>query len=132
MFTGLLQNELLENLANMPAVALLEPRQVGKTTLSLEIIKQRPAIYLDLEDANDLAKLQDPKAYLLSHNDKLIILDEIQRLPEVFRSLRGIIDKNIQVGKNTGQFLLLGSASLDLLQQSSESLTSRISYLELH
>ena len=114
-----------------PAVALLGPRQVGKTTLALEVADARPAVYLDLESAADRAKLAEPELYLSQHADKLVILDEIQRTPELFRSLRGLIDAGRRRGRGKGRFLVLGSASIDLLKQSSESLAGRIRHLEL-
>jgi predicted AAA+ superfamily ATPase len=125
------KQKLVEAIDNAPAVALLGPRQVGKTTLALEIGDTRPSIYLDLESNADRAKLADPEAYLASHDDKLVILDEVHRTPDLFQSLRGLIDRGRRKGKNAGRFLLLGSASVDLLQQSGESLAGRISYLEL-
>lgn len=118
-------------LAEVPAVALLGPRQVGKTTLALEVAKSRPSIYLDLESEADRAKLAEPELYLPQHEDKLVILDEIHRAPQLFRSLRGIIDAGRRRGRAKGRFLILGSASIDLLKQSSESLAGRIRYLEL-
>jgi predicted AAA+ superfamily ATPase len=126
-----LKPRLLEALENSPAVALLGPRQVGKTTLAQEIGDSRPSIYLDLESSADRAKLTDPESYLSSHEDELVILDEVHRAPELFQSLRGLIDRGRRKGKKAGRFLLLGSASIDLLQQSGESLAGRISYLEL-
>jgi predicted AAA+ superfamily ATPase len=126
-----IKQALVEAINNSPAVALLGPRQVGKTTLALEIGDTRPSIYLDLESNADRAKLADPEAYLASHEDELVILDEVHRTPELFQSLRGLIDRGRRKGKNAGRFLLLGSASVDLLQQSGESLAGRISYLEL-
>lgn len=108
------------------------PRQVGKTTLALNISETTPSVYLDLENRLDLQKVSDIEAFHAKNSDKLIILDEVQRLPEVFASLRGIIDQERRKGNKTGQFLFLGSASIDLLQQSSESLAGRIAYLELH
>ena len=126
-----IEKQLVEALETAPAVALLGPRQVGKTTLALEIGETRPSIYLDLETSSDRAKLADPEAYLASHEDKLVILDEVHRAPELFQSLRGLIDRGRRKGKKAGRFLLLGSASVDLLQQSGESLAGRISYLEL-
>lgn len=113
------------------AVALLGPRQVGKTTLALEIARTRPAVYLDLESEADRAKLAEPELYLARHEDKLVILDEIQRTPQLFRSLRGLIDAGRRRGHGKGRFLVLGSASMDLLKQSSESLAGRIRCLEL-
>lgn len=118
-----------------PAVALLGPRQVGKTTLALEVAESRPAIYLDLESEADRAKLAEPELYLSQHADKLVILDEIQRTPQLFQSLRGLIDagRRRRQGqrRGNGRFLVLGSASIDLLKQSSETLAGRIRYLEL-
>ena len=118
-------------LAESPAVALLGPRQVGKTTLALALGKHLPAVYLDLESAADRARLAEPELYLPQHEDKLVILDEIQRVPQLFQSLRGLIDAGRRRGRRSGRFLLLGSASIDLLKQSSESLAGRIRYLEL-
>lgn len=126
-----LLRELPTALAEAPAVALLGPRQVGKTTLALEVAKARPAIYLDLESEADRAKLAEPELYLAQHADKLVVLDEIQRAPQLFRSLRGLIDAGRRSGLGHGRFLVLGSASIDLLKQSSESLAGRIRYLEL-
>lgn len=122
--------ERLEKIINrIPAVALLGPRQVGKTTLAREIAKKRSSVYLDLESPEDLLKLRDPFSFLSGNSDKLIILDEIQRFPDLFMMLRGLIDQNRQKGKKAGQFLLLGSATMDLLRQSSESLAGRIHYV---
>ncbi|MDO8272678.1 MAG: ATP-binding protein [Gammaproteobacteria bacterium] len=115
----------------MPAVALLGARQVGKTTLARTIAKDINSIYLDLEAPEDLLKLSDPSSFLSLHADKLVILDEIQRRPDLFPVLRGLIDKNREHGHRAGQYLLLGSASMDLLRQSSESLAGRISYIEM-
>lgn len=131
--------ELTLALAEMPAVALLGPRQVGKTTLALELAESRPSIYLDLESEADRAKLTEPELYLSQHADKLVILDEIQRTPKLFQSLRGLIDKGRRGGQGNqkdrrtgnGRFLILGSASIDLLKQSSQTLAGRIRYLEL-
>jgi predicted AAA+ superfamily ATPase len=118
-------------LAEAPAVALLGPRQVGKTTLALAVAETRPSLYLDLESEADRAKLAEPELYLGQHVDKLVILDEIQRAPQLFQSLRGLIDAGRRRGQGKGRFLTLGSASIDLLKQSSESLAGRIRYLEL-
>jgi predicted AAA+ superfamily ATPase len=118
-------------LAEVPAVAILGPRQVGKTTLALTVAAPRPSLYLDLESEPDRAKLADPEQYLAQHADKLVILDEIQRVPQLFQSLRGLIDRGRREGRAKGRFLVLGSASIDLLKQSSESLAGRIRYLEL-
>ncbi|MDG2123815.1 MAG: AAA family ATPase [Verrucomicrobiales bacterium] len=119
--------ELERRLDEIPAVALLGPRQVGKTTLAHLLSEKRDAIYLDLESQSDLIKLTEPELYLSSHADRLVILDEIQRKPELFQSLRGLIDKSRRSGSGNGRFLLLGSASMDLLRQSGESLAGRIS-----
>jgi len=123
--------ELTSALAEAPAVALLGPRQAGKTTLALEVAKARPAVYLDLESEADRAKLSEPELYLSQHEDKLVVLDEVQRAPQIFRSLRVLIDAGRQRGRGKGRFLVLGSASIDLLKQSSESLAGRVRYLEL-
>ncbi|WP_244884359.1 ATP-binding protein [Sphingobium cupriresistens] len=122
---------MTERLSESPAVALLGPRQVGKTTLALEIGETVPSIYLDLESEADRAKLSDPELYLSGHQDKLVILDEVHRLPGLFQTLRGLIDKGRRAGFKSGRFLLLGSASIDLLAQSGESLAGRVSYLEM-
>lgn len=126
-----LQPTLEYLLDNFPAVALLGPRQAGKTTLAQNITTQRPAIYLDLESTTGQAKLLNAELYLVEHQDKLVILDEVQRAPNLFQNLRGLIDQGRRQGLRTGRFLLLGSASIELLQQSSETLAGRISYLEL-
>ena len=125
------KRRLLRLLAEFPAVALLGARQVGKTTLALNVGDARDAVYLDLESPADRARLSDPELYLAEHEGRLVILDEVQRLPGLFQSLRGLIDRGRRRGHRTGRFLLLGSASPDLLQQSGESLAGRIAYLEL-
>lgn len=122
---------LLSRLRQFPAVALLGPRQVGKTTLAQSIVATDDRIYLDLENPADAAKLTDARGYLATHSDKLVIVDEIQRAPDLFQILRGLIDERIRKGRGAGHFLLLGSASIDLLRQSSETLAGRIAYLEL-
>ncbi|CAG0903840.1 unnamed protein product [Cyprideis torosa] len=113
------------------AVALIGPRQVGKTTLAFTLSEQRPSIYLDLESATDRNKLQDPELFLAQQEDKLVILDEIHRMPELFQSLRGLIDQGRRKGKRSGRFLILGSASIDLLRQSGETLAGRIEYVDM-
>lgn len=125
-------SQLNELISQFPAVALIGPRQVGKTTLALEVSDKFESVYLDLESNRDQAKLSDPELYLSQHRDKLVILDEVHRLPNLFQNLRGLIDENRRMGKRSGSFLLLGSASIDLLRQSGESLAGRISYLELN
>lgn len=123
--------ELVELLDSTPAVTLLGPRQVGKTTLALGIAESRPSIYLDLESDADRARLAEPELYLAEHEDKLVILDEVHRLPNLFQNLRGLIDRGRRRGRKAGRFLLLGSASIDLLKQSGETLAGRIAYLEM-
>lgn len=131
----MLNRQLLPKLADAldhsPAVVLLGPRQVGKTTLALAVGESRQALYLDLESEQDSAKLAQPELYLADHSDKLVILDEVHRAPGLFPVLRGLIDKNRRAGRKSGQFLLLGSASLDLLKQSGETLAGRVAFLEL-
>jgi predicted AAA+ superfamily ATPase len=131
MLARQITEKLQAAVAQTPAVALLGARQVGKTTLAKTIAKDIDSIYLDLEAPEDLLKLSDPTSFLSSHADKLVILDEIQRSPELFPVLRGLIDKSREQGRRAGQFLLLGSASMDLMRQSSESLAGRISYIEM-
>lgn len=120
-------------LRRFPAVGLIGPRQAGKTTLARAIGDELggKAVYLDLELPSDRSKLSDAELYLSAHEDGLVILDEIQRLPGIFEVLRGLIDQRRRRGIRAGQFLLLGSASIELLKQSAESLAGRISYLEL-
>lgn len=118
-------------LRHSPAVVLLGPRQVGKTTLALEIAEQQRSVYLDLENEDDLARLSHPARYLADHETDLVILDEVHRVPEIFQRLRGIIDQGRRHGRANGRFLFLGSAAMDLLKQTGESLAGRISYLEL-
>jgi hypothetical protein len=118
-------------LNRLAAVALIGPRQVGKTTLARMLGEQRNALYLDLEDREDRAKLASPRLYLERFEDRLVILDEIHRMPELFQTLRGVIDEGRRKGKGIGRFLILGSASVDLLRQSGESLAGRIAYVNL-
>lgn len=118
-------------LQHNPAVVLLGPRQSGKTTLALEVGRGQRSIYLDLEDETDRIKLSDPNRYFQDHEDELVILDEVHRVPEIFQQLRGIIDRGRRRGKANSRFLLLGSAAIDLMKQSGESLAGRVSYLEL-
>ena len=110
-------------------VALLGPRQAGKTTLALEVAKSLSSVYLDLESEHDLAKLAQPELYLADHLDKLVILDEVHRSPGLFPVLRGLIDQARRDGKRAGRYLLLGSASLELLHQSGETLAGRFAPL---
>ena len=113
------------------AVALIGPRQVGKTTLAQDIAEERGALYLDLEDTSDQEKLASPALFLKQYEDRLVVLDEIHRAPELFQTLRGLIDQGRRRNKRTGRFLVLGSASIDLLRQSGESLAGRIEYIEM-
>lgn len=129
MISRSLLPELRDALAHSPAVALLGPRQTGKTTLALAV--GGDALYLDLESEVDRAKLDQAELYLGDHTEKLVILDEVHRAPGLFPVLRGLIDRSRRGGKKAGLYLLLGSASLDLLKQSGETLAGRISYLEL-
>ncbi|MEX1258805.1 MAG: ATP-binding protein [Gemmatimonadota bacterium] len=135
MISRRLSAPVRRRLSEFPAVAILGPRQVGKTTLarslSLELGDAAVPDYLDLERPADLAKLEDAAGYLESRADRLVILDEVQRAPGLFRTLRGVIDERRLSGRSSGHFLLLGSASIDLLKQSGESLAGRIAYLEL-
>ncbi len=132
VISRLFQPRLAGLLGHFPAVALLGPRQAGKTTLALHLIEGNPkAIYLDLEMPSDQAKLADAEDYFSRHQGHLLVLDEIQRKPDLFPILRGVIDAQKRKGRAHGQFLLLGSASLDLLKQSSESLAGRLASLEL-
>ena len=117
-----LEARLQEAIQRSPSVALMGPRQVGKTTIALNLSEQMPAIYLDLENSLDALKVQDIVAYHSENRNRLIILDEVQRIPEMFAPLRGIIDKERRKGNKAGLFLFLGSASMDLLRQSGESL----------
>lgn len=125
------EQQVIAALNRQPAVALIGPRQVGKTTLALEMAAVRDSLYLDLEDSNDREKLSEPALFLDQYEDKLVILDEIHRAPELFQALRGIIDRGRRKGKRTGRFLILGSASIDLLRQSGESLAGRIEYVDM-
>lgn len=131
MFSRSLRPSLIDELAHVPAVVLLGPRQVGKTTLALDVARQQASIYLDLESERDRAKLSEPELYLARHLDKLVVLDEVHRAPGLFPVLRGLIDQARREGRRQGLYLLLGSASLDLLAQSGETLAGRVSYLEL-
>lgn len=131
MLTRTLEARLIEELDASPAVALLGPRQVGKTTLALEVGRRRPSVYLDLESPSDRARLQEPEMFLSAHLGALVVLDEVHRAPGLFPTLRGLIDRARREGRRNGLYLLLGSAGLDLLAQSGETLAGRIAYLEL-
>lgn len=125
-----IQKVLEQALARQAAVALIGPRQVGKTTLALAVAAGCPSVYLDLENSTDRAKLAEPELFLARHEEKLVILDEIHRVPELFSALRGIIDKGRREGRRTGRFLLLGSAAIELMRQS-ETLAGRIAYVDM-
>jgi len=122
---------LVQRLREIPAVVLLGARQVGKTTLALEIARKQAAVYLDLESEADLARLSEPELYLADHLDHLVILDEIHRIPRLLPVLRGLIDRARRADRRAGLYLLLGSASMEMLKQSGETLAGRVSYLEL-
>ena len=131
MITRRITQTVKQALDRQAAVALIGSRQVGKTTLAYELANNRSALYLDLESSSDRNKLSDPELFLSQQENKLVILDEIHRVPELFTNLRGLIDQGRRKGKRTGRFLILGSASMDLLRQSSESLAGRIEYVEM-
>lgn len=126
-----LEVTIRDALKRSPAVVLIGPRQVGKTTLAIRLSQTCPSVYLDLEDRLDLQKIRDIAAFHAENRSKLIILDEVHRLPDIFAPLRGIIDRERPKGNKAGQFLFLGSAAMELLRQSSESLAGRLATLEL-
>lgn len=121
---------LREDLAHNPAVAVLGPRQAGKTTVALALARGADHLYLDLESELDRAKLASPELYLSERTDRLVVLDEVHRVPGLFPILRGLIDSARRKGRRSGLYLLLGSASLELLQQAGESLAGRVAYRE--
>ena len=125
-----LTGEIEAALRRQAAVALLGPRQSGKTTLARRIAEGRDAVYLDLELTEDRRRLEDVAGFVRAHEDRLVVLDEIHRTPELFPELRGHIDDGRRKGKGTGRFLVLGSASASLLRQS-ESLAGRIATVDL-
>lgn len=126
------KDPIRRDLACFPSVVLLGPRQVGKTTLAREVASEVPgALYLDLEDPTVVDRLSDARSYLDLHRDRLVVLDEVQRMPDLFRVLRGQIDERRRKGRESGHFLILGSASGALLRQSAESLAGRVAYHEL-
>jgi hypothetical protein len=134
MIRRILEDKLIQGLKSMPVLVILGPRQVGKTTLALQLAKpalDKPVHYLDLELDSDLAKLNDAESYLRRFENQLLVIDEVQRRPALFQIIRGLVDIRKRAGERSGHFLLLGSASKDLLQQSSETLAGRIRYLEL-
>ncbi len=132
MFIRFVQQELGTLLSEFPAVVLLGPRQAGKTTLAMgEVARRVNAIYLDLELPSAQRQLDDPEGFLLAQRERLVVLDEVQRMPDLFTVLRGVIDVRRRAGEAAGQFLLLGSATGELLRQASESLAGRVAQLEL-
>ena len=131
MIPRLITTAVEQALRRQAAVALIGPRQVGKTTLALAIGEALDALYLDLEDRDDRNRLANPVLFLESAEDRLVILDEIHRTPALFDTLRGVIDRGRRKQKGKGRFLILGSASVDLLRQSGESLAGRIAYIEM-
>jgi len=123
------ETAILDLVSFFPAVAIVGPRQVGKTSLAKHIAGQLqyPSLYIDLEIPEERALLSEPTLFLEQHRDKTVILDEVQRLPDLFPVLRGLIDRE----RRPGRFILLGSASPELIRDTSESLAGRIAYFEL-
>lgn len=136
MFDRFITKELQQALRRTPAVGLLGPRQIGKTTLAMGVA-QPDGVYFDLESPEDRSKLTNVEQYLRTQQQHLVVLDEVQRLPTLFESLRGLIDHARRSSvtdsntRQTGLYLLLGSASLDLIQKSSETLAGRVAFIEL-
>lgn len=133
MIARLLKPIIEQRLGSGQSVVLLGPRQVGKTTLARQVADEARtgAVYLDLERPADRRRLADADAYLRAQAGQLVVIDEIHRAPEIFAILRGVIDERRAHGDRRGGFLLLGSAALDLMQQTSESLAGRVGYLEM-
>ena len=133
LYTRNAKSSLIVSLKNFPVTAVIGPRQCGKSTLVKQILEEKPAkekketVYLDLERPSDLAKLENAEWFLSMNKGKLICIDEIQRMPELFPLIRSLADD----WNRNGCFLILGSASRDLLKQSSETLAGRISYKRL-
>jgi len=128
MSTRTIKSTLNRLLDRNPAVVLIGPRQAGKTTLARELARERDAVYVDLERPSDLAKISDIERYCDENADRLLILDEVHRVPGLFAPSRSVIDERRQAGRRTELFLLLGSASIDLLKQSSETLAGRVAH----
>lgn len=134
MITRRLRPYIEDRLKQMPAVVLLGPRQVGKTTLARNIASRKAkssALYLDLERPVDQRRLRDADAFLRAQAGKLVVIDEIHRAPSLFETLRGIIDERRAAGERSGHFLLLGSAAIELMRQASETLAGRVAYVNL-
>ncbi len=129
MISRFVTSELLESLEYFPLLGVTGPRQVGKTTLSGEIAKviEKKTIYIDLENPDDISKLSEPSLYFRDNSDSCIIIDEVQRMPGLFPVLRSLIDEH----RVPARFILTGSASPNLIRDSSESLAGRIAYKEL-
>jgi predicted AAA+ superfamily ATPase len=129
----LVASELRQRAATTSAVTLLGPRQIGKTTMAVDLAEtwEPGAVYLDAESPSDRRRLEDAEAFFRGQAPRLVVVDEIHRLPGLFETLRGIIDENRRAGFRNGQFLLLGSASLELSHMASESLAGRVSALDL-
>ena len=131
MIARFITSKVQQALRRQAAVALIGPRQAGKTTLALEIGKASGGLYLDLEDRNDRNRLTEPVLFFEKFEDRLVILDEIHRTPDLFETLRGVIDKGRRRKKGKNRFLILGSTSIDLLRQSGETLAGRIAYVDM-
>ena len=130
MITRRISSEIKDSLSFFPVVSIVGPRQVGKTTLAKQIMAEsaKPTLYLDLELQSDLFKLNDAELFLSQHSEKLVVIDEVQNKKELYPLLRALVDRT----REPGQFLLLGSASPELIRHSSESLAGRIAYHQLH
>ncbi|MCA9218140.1 MAG: ATP-binding protein [Planctomycetales bacterium] len=126
-----LEKDISDALQRQAAVAILGPRQVGKTTLALHLGERWDATYLDLENPEDRLRLEHPRLFFEQTQQQLVILDEVHRVPELFATLRGVIDSGRREDLGTGRFLMLGSASIDLLKQAGETLAGRVAYFEL-
>src|SRR4030065_2079134 len=128
MIKRAIQKKVEESLKTFPVVGILGPRQVGKTTLAKEILKNiNSSLYLDLELPSDYNKLSEPELFLSDQKNKLIIIDEVQQKPELFSVIRALVDQD----RKNGRFLILGSSSPNLLRQSAESLAGRIFFHNL-
>jgi len=130
MINRRISSEIKDSLSFFPVVSIIGPRQVGKTTLAKQIMSEsaKQTLYLDLELQSDLFKLNDAELFLSQHSEKLIVIDEVQNKKELYPLLRALVDRT----REPGQFLLLGSASPELIRHSSESLAGRIAYHQLH